>query len=29
VLTGISAWIVANVAPVRSLFFQYQPQQGT
>jgi FtsH-binding integral membrane protein len=29
VLTGISAWIVANVAPVRSLFFQYLPQQGT
>jgi hypothetical protein len=25
VLTGISAWIVANVAPVRALFFQMTP----
>jgi FtsH-binding integral membrane protein len=28
VLTGISAWLVANVAPVRALFFQVTPQGG-
>lgn len=28
VLTGISAWVVANVPEVRALFFQYSPETG-